>query len=451
MNWGIPVLARRAFACAALSLFPIAAWAQEAAVTGQPDQTLQLTAGKSTIVTFPQGLNRVSVGDPKVLDAVVLSPREVLLNGKAPGVTSLILSGGGTNRIYDVVVGVDANLLQTRIQAMFPNEPVQVSVDRDLVVVSGPVSDPYVQTRVMELARSYSADSSRVVNAFQMDDTRQILLQVRVAEVNRQELMEWGVKGKRLDPFNLRGIVEGAAGFGLPGGTAGNFINNPPGPDQFFSDALNLYFFDPGSKVSIFVRALQEKGLLQMLAEPNLVAANGQEASFLVGGEFPYLVAEGSSTSRTVTVVFKEFGIRLKFKPTLVGNGLINLAVEPEVSDLDFANGVNFEGFVVPALSTRRAKTTVQLRDGQTFSIAGLISHETAEVVSKLPILGDIPILGFLFKSRNFREQQTELVVLITPHIVAGDAPVPDVPQFKEDFKRDLRGFQGRMGHSDGQ
>jgi pilus assembly protein CpaC len=363
----------------------------------------------------------------------------------------LILTGGGTNRIYDVVVGTDASLLQSRIDQMFPSAGVEVRTDRDLVVLSGNVDDPYVAQRAMELARMYAGgDSTRVVNAFARQDSRQILLQVRIAEVNRQELLEWGIKGTRLDPTCLRCDVEGHVGLGSPGGTAGNWINNPPGPDQFFSDALNLYFFDPGANVALFVRALKEKGLLQTLAEPNLVAANGQEASFLVGGEFPYPVVQPSTAGMSVTIVFKEFGIRLRFRPTMVGEGLINLDVEPEVSQLDFANGLNMSGFLIPALSTRKAKTQVQLRDGQTFSIAGLISNETAEVVSKFPILGDIPILGYLFKSKNFRERQTELVVLITPNIVTSDAPLPDMPDFKENFRRDLEGFQGPRGHSDG-
>jgi pilus assembly protein CpaC len=440
-------------ACTALllALAPTLPHAQEATVAQAGGQPLEITAGKSTIVTFPQGLARVSVGNPEVLDAVVLSPREVLVNGKKPGVTSLILSGGGTNRIYDVVVSNDTRLLQERMAAMFPGEPIQVSADRELLVLSGPVNDPYTVQKALALARTYTADSTKVINGFQISDTRQILLQVRIAEVSRNELMEWGLKGTRIDPFNLRGDPEGHFGFGRPGGTGGNFLNNPPGPDQTFSDQLNLYFFDPGSKVAVFLRALQEKGLLQMLAEPNLVAANGDSASFLVGGEFPYPVVQPSGTTFTTTIVFKEFGIRLNFRPTLVGSGLMNLKVAPEVSALDFANGLSFAGFVIPALSTRRASTTVQLRDGQTFSIAGLLAHDTAEVIDKLPILGDIPVLGWLFKSRSFRKRETELVVLITPYIVSGEAPVPDMPQFKENFQKGLEGFQGQMGHTDGE
>ena len=193
-----------------LLLAPAAAAAQDvpAAEETAPQRTLQITAGKSTILNFPQGLSRVSVGNPEVLDAVVLSPREVLVNGKAPGVTSLILSGGGTNRLYDVVVSSDAALLQSRISAMFPGEPIEVSTDRDLVVLSGRVNDPYVIGRALQLARTYAADSTKVVNAFQVDDSRQILLQVRIAEVNRQELLEWGIKATRVDPFNLRGDTE---------------------------------------------------------------------------------------------------------------------------------------------------------------------------------------------------------------------------------------------------
>jgi pilus assembly protein CpaC len=441
---------RGAFAALLLALAPVALQSQEPAVAQASGQALEITAGKSTIVTFPQGLARVSVGNPEVLDAVVLSPREVLVNGKKPGVTSLILSGGGTNRIYDVVVSNDTVLLQQRMAAMFPGQPIEVAADRELIILSGPVNDPYTVQRALALARTYTADSTKVVNAFQISDTRQVLLQVRIAEVNRNELFEWGIKSTRMDPFNLRGDTEGHVGVGQPGGTGGNFINNPPGPDQTFSDQLNLYFFEPDAAVSVFVRALQENGLLQMLAEPNLVAANGDSASFLVGGEFPYPIVDQSSTQRNVTIVFKEFGIRLNFRPTLVGNGLINLRVAPEVSQLDFANGLNFAGFVIPALSTRRAGTTVQLRDGQTFSIAGLLSHDSAEVIDKLPVLGDIPILGWLFRSRSFRKHETELVVLITPFIVSGEAPVPELPQFREKFKKGMEGFQGPMGHTDG-
>jgi pilus assembly protein CpaC len=442
---------RRALVALLLALAPAGLRSQEPAIVEQPvGQTLEITAGKSSIVSFPQGLARVSVGNPEVLDAVVLTPREVLVNGKKPGVTSLILSGGGSNRIYDVVVSNDAQLLQARIAEMFPGQPIQVQVDRDLVVLSGPVSDPYTVSRAMQLARTYAADSTRVINAFEVTDSRQILLQVRIAEVNRQELQEWGLKATRIDPFNLRGDTEGHIGMALPGGTGGNFLNNPPGPDQAFSDALNLYFFEPDAAVGLFIRALSERGLLQVLAEPNLVAANGDSASFLVGGEFPYPIVQPSGTTFTTTIEFKEFGIRLNFTPLLVGNGLINLRVAPEVSQLDFANGLNFAGFVIPALNTRRASTTVELRDGQTFSIAGLIGNEQAEVIDKLPVLGDIPILGWLFKSRQFRLRQTELVVLVTPYIVSGESPVPELPQFNENFKGNTEGFQGKMGHTDG-
>jgi pilus assembly protein CpaC len=232
----------------------------------------------------------------------------------------------------------------------------------------------------------------------------------------------------RVDPLNLRGATEGAISTGRFTAPGGNFINDPPGPEQTFSDVTNLYLFDRGSEIGAFILALQGQGLFRSLAEPNLLAMDGKQASFLAGGEFPYPVPQVSSGGTTITVVFKEFGVRLNFTPTITNSGNIHMEVEPEVSTLDFANGLQIQGFQIPTLRARRAKTEVELQDGQTFAIAGLIDNSVTDSVDKFPILGDIPILGLFFSSKAAQQNRTELLVLVTPHIVQPSSTPPPIP-----------------------
>jgi pilus assembly protein CpaC len=294
------------------------------------------------------------------------------------------------------------------------------------LIISGETQAPGVAERAIALATSLEAEAS-ILDHLVVPDRGQVLLRVRVAEVNRSALQDLGAQLQRVDPLNIRGDDEGAIGSGTnpPGG---RFLNDPIGPDVAFSDAVNFYLFHDASNVSAFIQALREQGDFRSLAEPNLMTLPNETASFLAGGEFPYPVIQAGSANGAVTIQFQEFGVRLNFTPTLTNSDAIRLAIEPEVSSLDFSNGLTLAGFQIPALLSRRASTVVEVQEGQTFAIAGLMDNSLAESVRKVPLLGDIPILGHLFKSTSFQRNQTELLILVTPYLVTPDMVVPDLP-----------------------
>jgi pilus assembly protein CpaC len=391
-------------------------------------ETISLVAGRSTVLATSFDVVRLAITDPAVADAAVVMPREVLIDGKAPGTVSLIIWGAGERRQFDVVVSPSRNTLQRQLQALFPNETITVSVSDEAVVLSGEVSHQDVVVRAGEIAQAASS-KSKVINLLRVPavtapSNQQVMLQVRFAEVDRQALRDVGAS-----------LFAGRANFDARTTTqqfpAPTFQPGDTGePDQLvFNDFLNLFYFSRTTGLGVVIRALQSRGHFQSLAEPNLIAYNGQEASFLAGGEFPVPVAQGSGNATTVSIEWKEFGVRLKFTPTITGD-TIRLKVSPEVSTLDFANGLVLSGFRIPALSTRRAATDVELRDGQSFAIAGLLANEAQESASKVPWLGDIPIVGTLFRSKGRTARQTELLVLITPRLVRPleAAELPSLP-----------------------
>jgi hypothetical protein len=259
--------------------------------------------------------------------------------------------------------------------------------------------------------------------------TNQVMLKVRFAEVSRSAMQELGVS-----------LFTGPNGKGDWVGRSTTQQFPAPAFDRdkglIFSDFLNLFLFNTEEQLGAVIRALKGKGLFQSLAEPNLITQDGKEASFLAGGEYPYPVVQGTGGSTSTTIVFKEFGVRLKFTPTITADDMIQLKVAPEVSSLDFANAVVLEGFRVPALSTRRTETSVELRDGQTFAVAGMLDRNVNETLRRIPGIGDIPILGYLFRSQAYQKNSTELVVMITPHIVRRDSPgvTPNLPTYPQQF-----------------
>jgi pilus assembly protein CpaC len=308
----------------------------------------------------------------------------------------------------------DLKVLAEQMTQLFPGEPVTVAGSGKDVVISGTVSTKYVMEKAADVAAGFVEKKENVVNLLKLQEgvsTNQVMLRVRFAEVSRNALQELGASmianGYKSDWFGRASTQQ----FSAP-----DFDSDKQG-GLTFSDFLNVFLFNTKHNVGAVVKALSSKGLFQSLAEPNLIASNGKEASFLAGGEYPYPVAQGGS-SNAVTIVFKEFGVRLSFTPTVLNGDLINLKVKPEVSSLDFANGVSLSGFRVPALSTRRTETEVELQDGQTFAIAGLMNNTVTSTMSKIPGIGDIPVLGYLFRSRAYQKAQTELVVMITPQIV---------------------------------
>lgn len=393
--------------------------------TAQADRTINVATGGARLVTHPVAMRRVSVANAEVAEALVVSPNELLLNGKAIGTTSLIIwDAEGARTIYTVDVSLDAVALQSHYRALFPNEEILVTASGNTYILSGRVSDPTMAQRAVQIAE---ATESMVVNNLDVPAPHQILLQVRFAEVSRTAMQELGANFTLFDPLNPRGDDEGAIGTGQHNPFSGNFATNPLGPNESFSDRVNLFVFHNSERLGVFIRALQGRGLFKSLAEPNLMALDGVEASFLAGGEFPFPVLQGGA-SDAITVVFKEFGIRLKFLPQVQTSGNIKLKVMPEVSTLDFASGLQSGGFQIPTLLTRRAETEVELRDGQTFAIAGLIDNSITENVNRVPILGHIPILGMLFRSQDLRQNRSELLVLVTPRLVQPSAAPPPIP-----------------------
>lgn len=386
------------------------------------ERVLMLTAGRSMVLTTAFDITRIAITDPKIADAVVVQPREVLIDGRSAGTVSLIVWGAGRREQYDVVVDPGVTTLQQTFQTLFPGEDIRVAVNDDAIILAGQVSTNAVMLKAAEIAATTKANA-RVVNMLQLPGgsaSQQVMLQVRFAEVNRAAIVEAGVTFfANAQRFAGRSTTQQFA--------APDLEQDDEGSRTVFNNFLNLFFFDKREGIGAIVKALESKGYFQSLAEPNLIAYNGQEASFLAGGEFPVPVVQGNTGS--VSVTYKEFGVRLTFRPTIAGD-VIRLKVKPEVSSLDFNNGVTLEGFRIPALLTRRAETDVELRDGQSFAIAGLLNNISQEDKAAVPILSKLPILGVLFKSKADRAERTELMVLITPRLVRPLDPdeVPPLP-----------------------
>jgi pilus assembly protein CpaC len=416
---------------------------QPLAQTQESPERVLLTAGRSLVLSTEFDITRIAVTNPEIADAVVVRPREVLVDGKGAGTVSLIVWGAAERRHYDIVVDRGVSTLAQNLQALFPGEGINVGVTDDAVILSGQVSSNEVMLRAAELTKA-AMPKANIINMIQLPGgmaSKQVMLQVRVAEVNRNALQQAGIS-----MFVSRADWLARSS---PDGSGPTF----EGDNLVFSDFLNLFFFSREQGVGAVIRALQTRGFLQSLAEPNLIAYNGQEASFLAGGEIPVPTVSGNSGQ--VQVQYKEFGIRLNFTPTIAGD-VIRIKVRPEVSSLDFANGVTLAGFRIPALITRRAETDVELRDGQSFAIAGLLNNLSQTDRQAIPLLSKLPIIGALFKSKAARAEQTELMVLITPRLVRPLDPdeVPALPTRHGSFLRpteeELRENYGTKPPADG-
>jgi len=386
-----------------------------------------------------------------------------------PGSGTLILWDNQERpRSFNVTVELDVNTLRASIGQMFPGESIQVVQSGGALVLTGNVSSKAVADRAAALAGTLSPT---VVNLVSTAEGRQVvMLQVRFAEVDRSALQQLGVTLFSTGATNTLGII-GTHQFEAPTANIGAIpanVNsgsevkspnvaaggigrtNADTPGAFgFSDLLNIFLFRPDLNLGVAIKALQQKNVLQILAEPNMMAINGTESSFLAGGEFPFPVVQGGAATGAVTIQFKEFGVRLNFVPHVLPDGVIRLKVSPEVSALDFANGLTISGFTIPALSSRKTTTEVELKDGQSFAIAGLIDQRLAEVAQKIPVLGDVPILGTFFKSRAQNKSNTELLVMVTPKLVEGLTPAqtPKLPEFPKSFI-DPSQFDGKSGES---
>jgi pilus assembly protein CpaC len=378
--------------------------------------------GNSVVVTHPSTMERVLITDPDVADAVPVSGTEVVLNGTRPGSTTLLVWGlDGSRALYTVRVVANTLYLEEELARLLPGSGIRALSAGSSVVLTGTGVDPRVAERAVTLARSLAGTGVDIVDHISVPERAQVLLRVRLGEVNRSAVQNLGTRFLWSDPNGGEGGSQGGIG---TSGFRGDFPGD--GPTVTFSDAVNFYFFHQPSNVAAFLRALREEGAFQSLAEPNLLAFPGEEASFLAGGEFPFPVVQGQTG--TVSVDFREFGVRLRFQPEITNSGGIRLRVAPEVSQLDFGAGLNLQGFTVPVLLTRRVETVVELQEGQTFAIAGLMDSQSVRGNSKIPFLGEIPIIGGLFQSRETRDAQTELLVLVTPQLVYPQDQAPPLP-----------------------
>jgi pilus assembly protein CpaC len=389
-----------------------------------------LAVGKTLLIDTARPISRVAVGLGDVALATVVTPTEVMLNGKAPGETSLIIwdSRGGrqffniTVRPSSAVTTDNLDSIRRELSLELPGQPLKVTSENNMVFLRGTVKDLNGSARAVQIAST----GGKVVNLLNVNVPAadpQILLKVRFASVDRSKELQLG-----LNLFS--------SGFGntIASVTAGQFT--PPSLNTAgvtVSNDLNLFAFLPGLNLGATLQALEQRGVVEVLAEPNVMAVNGKEASFLAGGEYPYPVAQASGTGggATISITFKEYGIRLNFIPTITPRGTIRLQVAPEVSALDFTNAIEISGFDVPALTERKVKTEVELNDGQSFVIGGLLDKNENESFQKIPFLGDIPILGKFFQSIQRTKSDTELIVIVTPEIVAPIGAGSALPELK--------------------
>ena len=396
---------------------------------------LRVMVGKSILINTTERLKRVSVTDPSVADALVVTPTQVLVNGLSPGEVSLIIwDNFERSRSFDLRVDVDITAAREEFAKLFPNEQIEVTPSRNAIVLSGHVTTEDVSKHAGALASAYSKNVVNVLT-FGPVGADDVLLEVKFAEVDRTALNNLGINIFSTGSGNTFGTIQtgqfGSLGMTPPSGsvpTTGTGTTTAT-----IGSFLNLFFFNPQVNLGVVIQALHERSLLQILAEPNLVAVNGKEASFLAGGEFPFPVVQPNATGlSTVTIQFREFGVKLKFTPLIEPNGNIHMHVAPEVSTLDFSNSVTVSGTTIPALSTRKADTEFELQDGQSFVIAGLMDNRVTDIANKIPGLGDIPILGNFFKSRSLQKSNTELMVLCTARRISPSVHEPKAPAAPE-------------------
>jgi pilus assembly protein CpaC len=381
-------------------------------------ETVQINVlvGQSRVINFDRPIGRFSVSNPEVAEAVLVAPDQVLVNGKTFGQVNFIAweQKGSSFIVFDVFVRSNLSLIDSQIKLLFPKDNISLSQANGSVVISGDVHDPKTGEQVDAVVQAAGFKTVNMLKSPVMEKA-QVQLQVRVAEVSRNKMREIGTSYGYAHGTNLSYLNSGGGPSEL---THTELSNVGSSLETAFTPALNLFLGNGASGLMGMLRALKSTGAIRSLAEPNLIAMDGQQASFLAGGEYPVPVIQNNGDKPTITIMFKEYGVRLNFKPTIIDEDHIRLELEPEVSTIDFANGVKLDGFLIPALKTRRAKTGVELRDGQSFALAGLLDNNETQSFSKVPGIGDIPLLGNLFKSKSFQKQETELMFIITAQMV---------------------------------
>lgn len=422
-------------------------------IGAQSAEDLRLTAGRTVVIDYPSDIRQISTSDPGIIDASPITTREILLNAKGLGTATMVVwSKSGQRTFYNVNVEMNLDPLRSLLKESFPTENIALHSSRDSVTLTGLVSSKDVADRAAALT---AAVSKTVVNSLQVREgpiDRQILLRVKFAQLDRSKQEQYGVNLMAAPGKNPIGTQTGQS---PPAQLNGNLAVPGGGGTTTMSIAqvLNIFALDPHLDLGLFIKALQQESILEILAEPNLVTSNGREANFLVGGEFPVPVLQGGANSGAVTIQFREFGIRLTFTPQITANNTIKMYLKQEVSTIDIANGVTLSGFTIPALATRRAETNVELGEGQSFIVAGLVDNRERETFSKLPVIGDLPILGALFKSKDQLRSRSELIMMVTPEItepLGSSDPKPSV-YFPKDFlvrldEKDLQAKQQTSG-----
>jgi pilus assembly protein CpaC len=415
--------------CAAMMTSAIAlnVHAQETAYSASFERSkesvpVNVLVGQSRVVNFDKPIGRFSVSNSEIAEAVLVAPDQVLVNGKAFGQVNFIAweQTGGKFIVFDVFVRANLSLIDSQVRALFPKDDIRLSQANGSVVISGSVTDPRTVTQVQSVVEAAGFKAVNMLGS-PIKNAMQVQLQVRVAEVSRNKLREVGA--------SMAFANGGTSAFSSPNGPASlNEIDG--GIMKYLFSGANLFLFNSAVNTQALIHALKTEGALRALAEPNLIAMDGEEASFLAGGEYPVPVIQSMGERTSVAIIFKEYGVKLNFKPTIIDENHIRLVLEPEVSTIDFNTGVKFDGFLIPGLRTRRAKTGIELRDGQSFALAGLLDNNETRSISKIPVLGDIPILGALFKSKSFQKQETELMFFVTAQLVKPVNP-DDLPQLR--------------------
>ncbi len=396
---------------------------QAASISNQPQvaestgagQMLHLVVGRSLSITAAGRLRRVYLSNPAVLDSFTANPHELVITAKAAGTGNVVVwSEAGGSTVYTVLADIDVAGLRTALAQALPDDRIEVEPQQGRVFLSGVVGADAEAEAAGKLASAYSKD---VVNSIVVDPRHrpQVQLKIEIAELDRTKVDAFGINifslGKNV-ALSTTGQFS-APTFPVVGGAAGSAAAS-------LSDVLNLFYFNTGLDLGVTLKDLQNKGVIEILAEPTLMTIDGQPAKFLAGGEFPYPVVQpsGGGGVTSVTIQFRQYGVKLDFTPFVNPDGTIRLKVVPEVSALDYTNQVVIAGYTLPAISTRKAETEIELRDGQSFGISGLLDHRTTEQLSKVPGIADIPILGHLFRSKNINHSVMELIVIATPTIV---------------------------------
>jgi len=400
-----------------------------------------IAVGKSALIDLNLPIQQASVASQEVADVAVLTPRQLMVTGKSFGATQLIIwTADNQRKVFDIAVRIDDAMLMASLRQSAPQAQVDAHTVGNSIVLSGQVRDADTAARLESIAQLFS---SNVLNHLRVVGEQQVLLRVTVAEVNKRALRALGVNGFLAGDDFQDAFIFSNIGQINPSAISANLTGPNPFPATgtipFFvprlgipvGNAVDFSIGFPRVQMQVFFQALREDSLLRVLAEPNLVAISGQMASFLAGGEFPVPTPQDQNT---ITIEFREFGVRLVFQPTVLSDQIVRLRVAPEVSELDFTTAVQFQGFVIPGLSERRAETTVEIGNGQTLAIAGLLSEQVRGISRKLPGVGEIPVLGALFRSVRFERGITELIVLVTPEIVAPMNPDQVTPVPGEDM-----------------